>query len=73
MGAWRKTMEPQKPDNFPGSGPEVVKRQRVAKEQAAQTIRCWTVQNKMRGVLGRVSEGAAGRIFDSANPKEVKA
>ena len=28
MGAWRKTMEPQKPANSPGSGPEVVKRQR---------------------------------------------
>ena len=32
MGAWRKTMEPQKPGNSPGSGPEVVERQRVAKE-----------------------------------------
>ena len=32
MGAWRNTMEPQKPGNFPGSGPEVVQRQRVAKE-----------------------------------------
>ena len=32
MGAWRETMEPQKPGNYPGSGPKVVKRQRVAKE-----------------------------------------
>ena len=32
IGAWRKTMEPQKPSNSPGSGPEVVHRQRVAKE-----------------------------------------
>ena len=32
MGAWRKTMEPQKPGNTTGSGPEVIKRQRVAKE-----------------------------------------
>ena len=32
MGAWRNTMEPQKPGNSPGSGPEVVKRPRVAKE-----------------------------------------
>ena len=32
MGAWRKTMEPQKPCNSPGSGPEIVKRQRVAKK-----------------------------------------
>ena len=27
----------------PGPGPEVVERQRVAKEQAAQRVRCWTV------------------------------
>ena len=26
MGAWQKTMEPQKPSNSPGSGPEVVER-----------------------------------------------
>ena len=32
MGAWRKTMELQNPGNSPGSGPEVIKRQRVAKE-----------------------------------------
>ena len=32
MGAGRKNMEPQKPGNSPGSGPEVVERQRVAKE-----------------------------------------
>ena len=32
MRAWRKTMEPQKPGNSPGSGPEVIERQRVAKE-----------------------------------------
>ena len=32
MWAWRETIEPQKPGNSPGSGPEVVKRQRVAKE-----------------------------------------
>ena len=32
MGTWRKTMEPQKPGNSPESGPEVVKRQRAAKE-----------------------------------------
>ena len=32
IGAWRKTMEPQKLGNSPGSGPEVVKKQRVAKE-----------------------------------------
>ena len=26
----------------------------------------------MRGVLGRVSTGAAGRIFSSANPREIR-
>ena len=72
MGAWRKTIEPQKPGNSPGSGPEVVERQRVAKERAAQRVRSWTVQNEMRGVLGRVSTGAAGRILNSANPIEIR-
>ena len=33
--------------------------------------RSWTVQNEMRGILGRVSAGAAGRILDSANFKEI--
>ena len=66
------TMEPQKPGNSPGPGPEVVERQRVAKEWAAQRVRSWTVQNEMRGVLGRVSTGAAGRILDSANPREIR-
>ena len=66
-------MEHQKPDNSPGFGPEVVERQRVAKERAAQRARSWTVQNEMRGVLGRVSTGAAGRILDSANPEEIRA
>ena len=52
---------------------KVEKRQRVAKEPAAQRIRSWTVQNEMRGVLRRVSTGAAGRIPDSANPREIRA
>ena len=73
MGAWRKTIEPQKPGKFQGPGPEVVERQRVAKERTAQRVRSWTVQNKMRGVLGRVSAGAAGRILDSANSREIGA
>ena len=64
-------MEPQKPGNSPGSGPEVIKRQRVAKESAAQRVRSWTVQNEMSNVLGRVSAGAARRILDSANPREI--
>ena len=65
-------MEPQKPSNSPGSGPEVVEKHRVAKERAAQIVRSWTVQNEMRGVLGRVSAGAAGRILDSTNPREIR-
>ena len=66
-------MEPQKPGNSPRPGAEVVERQRVAKERAAQRVRSWTVQNEMRDVLERVSAGAAGRILDSANPIEIKA
>ena len=65
-------MESQNPGNSPGSGPEVVQRQRVAKERAAQRVRSWTVQNEMRSVLGKVSTGAGGRILDSANPREIR-
>ena len=73
MGAWQKTMGPQKPGQLSGPGPEVVGRPRVAKDRAAQRVRCWTVQDEMRDVLGRVSAGAAGRILDFANPREIRA
>ena len=63
----------QKPGNSPGPGPEVVERQRVVKKRAAQRVRSWTVQNEMRGVLERMSTGAAERILDSANPREIRA
>ena len=51
----------QKPGNSPGPKPEIVNtsRQRVAKERATQRVRSWTVQNEMKGVLGRVSASAA--------------
>ena len=39
----------------------------------AQRVRSWTVQNEMRDVLRRVTTSAAGRILDSANPKEIRA
>ena len=58
---------------LPRLGLEMVKRQRVAKERAAQKVRSWTVQNEMRGVLRRVSAGDAGKILDSANPEEIRA
>ena len=73
MGAWRKTMEPQKPGNSPGPGPEVVERERIAKERATQRVCSWTVQNETKGVLGRVSAGTAGRILDSDNPRKIRA
>ena len=66
-------MEPQKPGNSPEPGPEVVERQRVAKDRVAQRVRSWTVQNEMRGVLGQTSPGAAGGILNSANSREVVA
>ena len=72
MGIWQKTMETQKPGNSPGPGPEVVQKQRVAKEQAAQRVCSWTVRNEIRDVLGRVSAGAAGRALDSANPRKIR-
>ena len=66
-------MELQKPDNSSGSEPEIVERPRVAKDRATPTVRSWTVQNEMSGVLGRVSEGAAERVLDSANSEEISA
>ena len=54
-----ETMELQKLGNCPGPGSEVVERQGVAKEQVAQRVRSWTVQNEKRDVLGRASAGAA--------------
>ena len=59
--------------NCPGPGPKAVEGQKIAKERAAQTVRSWTVQNEMRGVLGRVSAGAVTRILDYANPREKRA
>ena len=64
-------MEPQKLGNSPGPGPDV-ERRRVAKERAAQRVHSWTVQNEIRGVLGRVFTGVAERILDFANPREIK-
>ena len=66
-------MEPLKQANSPGLKSEVVEIQRVAKERAAQRVCSWTVQNGMRDVLGRVSTGAARRILDSADPREIGA
>ena len=40
--------------------------------ESRQRVRSWTVQNEMRDVVGRVSAGAAGRILDSANPREIR-
>ena len=73
IGAWWKTTESQKPGNLPGLGPEVVERQRVAKERTVKTVRSWTVQNDVRGVLVRMSAGVAQRILDSANLREIGA
>ena len=66
-------MRPQKPGNSPGPGSEAVERQKIAKERATQRVRSWTVQNEMRGVLGRVSASAARKIFNSANSREIEA
>ena len=62
-----------KAGQFPRAWAIDCKRQRVAKEQAAQRVRSWTVQNEMRGALRRVSAGAVGRILDSANPEDTRA
>ena len=59
MGAWREIKQSQKSDNSPDPGPKIVKRQRVAKEREAPSIRSWTVKNEMRDNLGRMFAGAA--------------
>ena len=64
---------PQKPRNFSGPGPAVVERQKIAKERAAQRVRCWAVYDEVKGVVGWVSSTAAEKIFDSANPTEIGA
>ena len=66
-------MDPQKPGNSPEPGPEVVERQRAAKNRASQGVRSWIVQNERRVAFGQVSPDAAGRILDSANPREIRA
>ena len=66
-------MRPQKPGNSPRPEPEVVERQKIAKERATQKVRSWTVQNEMRGVLRWGSTSAARRILDSANSREIGA
>ena len=50
-------MEPQKPSNSPGPGPEVVERESAMSER--RRVRCWTVQNEMRGVLDQMTAGPA--------------
>ena len=42
-----------------GPGPEVVERQRVANERAAQRVCSWTVQNDISRVLGQMITSAA--------------
>ena len=59
MRVWWKTTEPQKLGNSSGPGPEVIEKQKVAKERVAQRVRSWTLQNEMRDALGRITEGPA--------------
>ena len=40
---------------------------RESPKSEQRRVRGWTVQNEMRGVLGRVSADDVGRILDSAN------
>ena len=62
-------MEPQKPGNSPGPGPEVVE---TESRQRASSTESEAIQCRMRCVLGRESAGTAGRILDSANPREIR-
>ena len=52
-------MEPLNPDNFPGPGPEVKERQRIARKREAKRVRSWTVKNEVKDALRRMTAGAA--------------
>ena len=54
----------------PGPGAEIV--QRKSPKSEWRRVRSWTKQNQMRGVLGRMTAGAAGRILDFVNFSERK-
>ena len=54
-------MEPKKPGNSLNTGPEVLERKGVDKEQALQKVCNITVQNEMRGVLERMTTLATRR------------
>ena len=47
-------------------------RDRESPKSERGRVRSWTVQNEMRGVLGRMSTGAERRILDYANPREIR-
>ena len=49
-------MELQKPGNSPGSGPEVLKRQGVAKERAVQKV-CSEIRGVLDGYPQALQEG----------------
>ena len=63
-------MEPQKPGNSPGPGPEVVETT-IAEDRAVQRVRSWTVQDER--CPGTSVCRPAGRILDFANLKEIRA
>ena len=62
-------MKPQKPSNSSRHGPEIVERQRVAKER--QRVRSCTVQYEMKGVLERMLADGAKTILDSREIKSL--
>ena len=58
--------------NFPKLGSEVIDEKRVAKKLAALGIPRSAVQNEMRGILAWMTTGAARRILNSANFREIR-
>ena len=61
------------PGKLPRALTRGLRETRVDKEQAVQKSCSWIMQNEMRGVLGRVSAGAACRILDSARSSKIRA
>ena len=47
-------------------------RERLPNEQAAQIACCWTVQNEMRSVRCQITAGAARKILDSVDSRQIR-
>ena len=65
-------MEPQNQGNSSRPGPEDVEKKEVVKEREVPRVHSRTMQNEIRGVLGRMTASAARMILAFSIPCEVR-